>query len=107
MACRALKSEGYTIIEKNFSSRGGEVDIVAEQGGYVCFIEVKSRSSRSFGSPEDSVTKTKQRRLLHAAETFIERRGIESEDLRFDVVSVDLKDGGVSIIQNAFEAASE
>ncbi len=104
LACRALKSMGYRIIDKNFGSREGEVDIIAERGGYVCFIEVKARASARFGFPEEAVTKAKQRRILQAARAFIEQRGIEGGDFRFDVVSVDLRSNRVTVIPNAFEA---
>jgi putative endonuclease len=103
IACRALEKEGYHIIEKNFRCRQGEIDIIAEEKGTVCFIEVKSRFSENFGLPEEAVTEWKQRRLWTVAVIYLERKKIKSQDMRFDVVSVDLKNEKARILKNAFE----
>ena len=56
LACRALEKDGYRIIDKNFSCNHGELDIIAEEKDTICFVEVKSRTSTSYGLPEESVT---------------------------------------------------
>ena len=58
-----LKENGYRILEKNFRSKLGEIDVIAEQAGVIVFIEVKARSDHEFGHPFDALTPTKQKRL--------------------------------------------
>lgn len=103
IACKALEKEGYRIIEKNFRCRQGEIDIIAEAKGILCFIEVKARSSEKFGLPEEAVRKWKQKKLLTVAVIYLEQKKIKARDMRFDVVSVDLKTKKTRIIQNAFD----
>jgi putative endonuclease len=103
IACKALERDGYRIIEKNFRCRQGEIDIIAEKKGVICFIEVKARSSESFGLPEEAVTVWKQKRLLATAYVYLQNKKIRSKDMRFDVVSVDLNGERARILRNAFE----
>lgn len=103
IACKALEQGGYRIIEKNFRCRQGEIDIIAEEKGTLCFVEVKARSSEKFGLPEEAVTRWKQKKLLTVAVIYLEIKKIKSQDMRFDIVSVDLKTEKTKIIQNAFE----
>jgi len=103
IACKALEKEGYRIIEKNFRCRQGEIDIIAEEKEILCFIEVKARSSEKFGLPEEAVRKWKQKKLLTVAVIYLEQKKIKSRDMRFDIVSVDLKTKKTRIIQNAFD----
>ncbi|MCH8029768.1 MAG: YraN family protein [Candidatus Dadabacteria bacterium] len=103
IACRALERYGYDIVEKNYRCREGEIDIIARDKDCLCFIEVKSRSSESFGLPEESVTKTKQLRLWTVANVFLEEKEVEYDELRFDIAAVNLLTGEVRVIRNAFE----
>jgi putative endonuclease len=103
IACKALEKEGYRILEKNFRCRQGEIDIIAEEKGVICFVEVKSRFSESFGLPEEAVTGWKQKKLWTAAVIYLEKKKIKSQDMRFDVVSVDLKSEKAKILKNAFD----
>jgi putative endonuclease len=103
IACKALEKDGYRIMEKNFRCKHGEIDIIAEKKDVICFIEVKARSSESFGLPEEAVTNWKRRRLLAAAYIYLENKKIKSKDMRFDIVSVDLNSGKARILKNAFE----
>jgi putative endonuclease len=103
IACKALEKEGYHILDKNFRCRQGEIDIIAEERGVICFVEVKSRFSESFGLPVEAVTGRKQKKLLAAAVIYLEKKKIKSQDLRFDVVSIDLKTEKASILKNAFD----
>ena len=103
IALKALENDGYSIVETNFWTREGEIDIIAKQGGYLCFIEVKARSSRSFGSPEESITPKKQQTIGTVAKLYIEKNEIGPHDMRFDIVTIDLKSGEATVIPNAFE----
>jgi putative endonuclease len=104
IACKALKKKGYRILDKNFSCRHGELDIVAEDEDVVCFIEVKARSSEDYGLPEEAVTHWKRRKLLNTAFVYIEKKKIKDRDMRFDIISVDLKTREARILKDAFEA---
>jgi putative endonuclease len=104
IACKALKKRGYRILDKNFSCRQGELDIVAEDNDVVCFIEVKARSYEDYGLPEEAVTHWKKRKLLNTAFVYIEKKKIKDRDMRFDIISVDLKTREARILKDAFEA---
>lgn len=102
-----LEGQGYQILQKNFRNKLGEIDIIAKDGDTICFVEVKSRKSEAFGSPYESVTKAKQRKIIHVALSYLRDQGRSENNVRFDVVSVILKDDEdpqVDMIKNAFEA---
>jgi putative endonuclease len=107
LAEKRLRAEGYVIRERNYTRRGrrGEIDLVAEENGVLCFVEVKGRSGSGFGAPEDAVTEEKQRRIAAAAGEYLWRRRLPaSVPCRFDVVSVIVADGltRVTILRDAF-----
>ena len=101
-----LKNEGYKIKEKNFRCPLGEIDIIALDGGTLVFVEVKTRSSSSFGYPFEAVNKKKQRQILKTAKYYILKKRIKNTPLRIDVVSILIKGESIEaeIIKNAFEA---
>ena len=104
VAEKHLKEAGYRIVARNFRTKVGEIDFVAEDGGVLCFIEVKGRHSTRFGIPEDAVNAEKQRRVFRAAQAYLQRQRLENAPCRFDVVAI-LQDGaapGVTILRNAF-----
>jgi putative endonuclease len=98
-----LLKKGYTLLERNWRFRHKEVDIIATDGHDLVFVEVKTRSSEWFGTPEEAVDDKKQRYLMDAAEAFIRIRKLDT-NIRFDVVSIILKPGYQSIdhIEEAF-----
>jgi len=88
-AVEFLSKRGYEILERNFRiGRFGEVDIIAKEGGYLCFIEVKSRSSVFFGTPAEAVTPKKQSYIRKLAGIYLERYNKPDTNVRFDVVEV-------------------
>ncbi len=94
-AARVLEEAGYRIRERNFRTPAGEVDIVAEDGPVLCFVEVKSRASDAYGLPEEAVTASKRSRIRRAAETYLARAVPKDPPAcRFDVVAVDLDAAG-------------
>jgi len=104
LAAGFLRKRGYHIIETNYRCPAGEIDIIARQGETLVFIEVRTKSSQEFGSPEESITSAKKARLRALAAHY----GQTHDNLpsqRIDVVSVELdKKGRVSrieIIENA------
>lgn len=106
-AARYLQKKGYSILERNFSVRGGEVDIVAEKEGLLFAVEVKSRSNRAFGTPAEAVTPLKARRLLRAGRAYCRRHNISVSKLRADVIAIEAGASGALNIrhyQNAIPA---
>lgn len=96
-----LKKKGYTILDTNFRSRRGELDIVCLKGDTLVFVEVKSRNNLSFGLPREAVTKKKQQSLIYTANYYCFIKGMVTYNVRFDVIEV--VDGKVSEhIENAF-----
>ncbi|MEI6125470.1 MAG: YraN family protein [Pseudomonadota bacterium] len=100
-----LKKNKYKILNKNYRCPFGEIDIIAQQGKTLSFIEVKTRSSELFGAPQEAVHLQKQKKISRAALAFIQRYQLEDRAARFDVITVKLLPGGVTVdlIQNAFE----
>ncbi len=84
-----LESNNYQIIEKNFRTRYGEIDIIAMDGECLVFVEVKFRSSVKYGYPEEAVDSFKQRKIINTALFYMNKRGILSEyPCRFDVITI-------------------
>ena len=104
LAERHLKKAGYRILDRNVRTKVGEIDLVAEENGILCFIEVKGRRGTGFGLPEEAVDAEKQRRIFRAAEAYLQSRRLADRRCRFDVVAIlqDGADSDVSIHRDAF-----
>lgn len=104
-AVKFLKENGYKIRERNYRTKLGEVDIIAQDKDIICFIEVKTRISDRQGSPAESVTSFKQRQIAKAALIFLKEKNLLDEKARFDVVSIMYTAGSpkIELIKNAFE----
>ena len=99
-----LKNQGYTIVERNYRMRIGEIDIIARDGECLVFIEVKTRRSSRFGSPFEAVDFRKQQQISRVALAFMIQNQCGEVPVRFDVVGVHLeKSPRVELIKNAFE----
>lgn len=96
-----LQSFGYEILEYNFRCRQGEVDIVARQGEYLVFVEVKYRKNMAKGQPFEAITTAKQKRICRCAQQYLYQHRLTEVPVRFDVVSI-LKDE-ITVIPNAFD----
>jgi len=92
LACKFLKKQGYKILERNYRIRGGEIDIVAKNGGALVFVEVKTRWSHDFGLPKESMTTWKIRALLKTARFYVQKIKWGEREYRLDFVSVDFAD---------------
>lgn len=90
-----LQRRGFRIVERNVRSRLGEIDIVAQDGEVIVFVEVKGNRDRRCGAPEEMVTPAKQRRLARLASWYLQRQGWLGRAARFDVVAVDWDSSGV------------
>lgn len=91
LAARFLREKGYTILSSNYHSRFGEIDIIANEGPYIVFVEVKARSEGSIILPREAVTLEKQRKLLRTASQYM-RAYPSNLQPRFDVVEVWVSD---------------
>jgi putative endonuclease len=105
IALRFLKKKGYRIIEKNYVCTMGEMDIIAKEKDTLAFIEVKTRTSTTFGPPQLAVNSKKQMQLSKVALYFLKEKRIEDVKARFDVVAILLGPKGeeIELIQDAFD----
>mgnify|MGYP003832574937 CR=1 FL=1 len=107
-AARYLEDCGYSIIILNFrAGKHGEIDIIAREKEYICFIEVKSRRSFIFGTPAEAVNKRKQDRIKKLAYIYINQHKLYDENIRFDIVEIIMEDKEhkvreINLIKNAF-----
>ena len=108
LAAQYLSERGYAICRRNYAARGGEIDIIAEKDGVVAFVEVRFRRSGRFGTPAETVTWAKRRRITLTALNFMaeNRASLEGRAFRFDVISMSLEGGRLVFehFRNAFEA---
>ena len=102
-ACRYLEAKGWSILARNWRAGRDELDIVARDGNVLVVVEVKTRTTEAYGLPQESVGIVKQRRLIRAAEAYLDQVG-EDLDVRFDIISVVLHPSGPRLehIEEAF-----
>lgn len=102
-AVEYLLAQGYTLLARNYRYGRDEVDIITRDGTCIVFAEVKTRSSNSFGLPEEFVDKAKRKAMKRVAEHYINTLGADA-DIRFDIISVSNTDTGMIVhhIKDAF-----
>jgi len=107
VAARFLKKQRYKILETNYRTRQGEIDIIARDGDSIVFVEVKARMSDHFGNPKGAVTLQKQRKISMTALQYLKATHQSDAKARFDVVSISSRTDppAIEIIKNAFELA--
>lgn len=98
IAAAFLQKRGYEILDKNSRTPYGEIDLVANLGGVTVFVEVKTRTTRSFGLPEEAITPRKQAHMLAAAEHYAAERKIDSWQV--DVIAIEGKPGSTQQIEH-------
>jgi len=107
VAASHLEAKGYQILERNWSTREGEIDLIATRGGDLVFVEVRSRQGRSMGTPEESITGRKAAHLRAAALAYTQQHPDAPPNLRIDAVVIELDAKGrvlrVEQIENAIE----
>lgn len=103
-AVRWLTGQGYEILARNVVNHGGEIDVVAADGGTLCFLEIKARASARYGAAIEAVGFAKQRRLSRAAALYLTARGWHGRACRFDVLGLDREGEGwrYTLVKNAF-----
>jgi putative endonuclease len=109
LAARLLKQSGYRILEKNYRGKLGEIDLIAEDGGCLVFVEVKTRSSLESGHPLEGIDKRKQKQLVKTAREYMAGENCEERCCRFDAVSVLVEDGNpqLELVKNIIELDGE
>ena len=107
LALKFLKKKGYHICETGFRCPSGEVDIIARQKDCLVFVEVRTKSNLDFGSPEESITKSKEKRLIRSALSYLNTHKNLPALWRIDVVAVEIDQKGkakrIELIENAIE----
>lgn len=88
MAQKFLKKKGYKIVEKNFNTPLGEIDIIARIKDLIVFVEVKDRSTKKFGLPREAVTPNKQQKIKTVALLWLKKNNLFESKVRFDVVEI-------------------
>lgn len=108
IAARYLKHSGWQIVARRFRSGRRDIDIIAQHGDLIAFVEVKARTGDDFGDPVEAVNHRKQRELTKSAQTWIDRHGRAGEAYRFDVMGILLKERRVFVrhVAGAFAVAS-
>lgn len=108
-ACRYLQSKGFSVLERNYHSRFGEIDIIADDCGCLVFVEVKTRKSKSYGYACEYVTESKMKKIILTAEAYL--GNVEYPPVRFDVVEIYYFEAdnclhlkSINHIENAFSA---
>ena len=107
-AVQFLKHNGYKIINTNYHTRLGQVDIIAKDKDTICFVEVKTRRSDKFGRPDEKVVASKQRKISQVALMFLKQKKLLNSPARFDVVSITYLETQpkIELIKSAFDLDS-
>lgn len=107
LAARYLEESDYTILERNFRTPFGEIDIVAQKNDCLVFVEVRTKSSGTYGLPEESITQDKKAHLIAAAEEYLQIRGHEEREWRIDVIAIEVDPRGkvtrLELMENAVQ----
>jgi putative endonuclease len=99
-AVRALRKQGYKILERNHRNKLGEIDVIAEDGDCLVFVEVKKRNTASFGEAVCSIDERKKRHLVRAALFYMKANKCFGRRVRFDVIGIDGE--RIKLVRNAF-----
>lgn len=103
-ACSYLQKSGLKLLEKNFSTKAGEVDLIMQDDDMLVFIEVRYRKNADFGGAAASVTPSKQRRIIKAALAYQQKHAPQSS-MRFDVVAIEGDNTSIDWIKSAFDGS--
>jgi putative endonuclease len=104
LACQYLCQQGLRLIERNFRCRVGELDLIMEDGTDLVFVEVRSRHNNRYGTPAETITPVKRRRLVRTALFFLQQRRLDAP-CRFDIIAISQASGKPKLewIKNAFQ----
>ena len=105
-----LQRHGYAILERNYTVRGGEIDIIASKDDVTAFVEVKTRKENPLEQGEQAITPAKKKRLVAAAQRYIDEVMMNCDTFRFDVAVVTVSDNAVKHLKyyvNAFDGSKQ
>lgn len=102
IALKYIISKGGKIIEQNYRTKIGEIDLIVRMNGELVFVEVKSRSNINYGYPSEAVDYKKKRKIINVAKYYILDNSLEDISVRFDVIEIYLTDKKINHIVNAF-----
>jgi len=106
IASKYLEKKGYKIRERNYRTFLGEIDIISEHKGIIIFVEVKTRTSNSYGYPEEAININKQKKIIKNATYYLTKFNLWKINSRFDVISINLDNNktvkNIKHIKNAF-----
>lgn len=109
-ACGFLKTRGYEILEKNYKCKLGEIDVIARRQGRLAFVEIKTRTSVQFGTPQEAVDLRKQEKIFKIAQWYLKEKKMPKSPIAFDVVAILWREGQapeIRLIADAFEKESK
>ncbi len=98
-----LKKQGYKIIERNYRTKMGEIDIIARDGEYTVFVEVRLRKSNAFGTPADTIDERKQQKIIKTAQLYAVKNDIYDTPMRFDAVLINADTDGEKLINKEIQ----
>ncbi len=101
-----LKKQGYKILEKNYRTKLGEIDVIASKKRTLVFIEIKTRRNHNFGLPEEAIDWKKRRKMIRAAEIYLQSKRLENKEARFDILAITWngeEEPHFNLLENAFE----
>lgn len=105
LASAYLQQQGYLILARNWRCPAGEIDIVAREGEFLAFVEVRTRRGDRLGTPEESITPAKQAKLVELAQTYLQEACLLEQSWRIDVVAIEMDRQGkqkrLNLIRNA------
>lgn len=103
-AAKFLKSQGYSILFRNYKSKLGEIDIIARDKDTYCFIEVKTRRSDRYGLPQEAVLAHKEKQICRVALGFLKKNNLLEKKARFDIVAINYagRSPQLELFKNAF-----
>lgn len=100
IAANYLKEKGYEILERNFYTKYGEIDIIAYKDDTIVIVEVRSLSRKKFGLPQESITQAKIKKILKTAQHYLYQKNLLDKSIRFDVLAI--YQNQINHIENAF-----
>ncbi len=104
LAAQYLERAGLTVLERNFRCRTGEIDLVAQDGNELVFVEVRTRVGSAFETPEDSVTLRKQRKMAECAYAYLAQHNVRGRPWRVDMIAIELERGAVKRLDHYRDA---
>lgn len=90
IAAKRLAEQGYTVLARNWRKGHGELDIIAERAGVITFVEVRTRRSDAFGTPEESITPRKRAKLIETAQAYLDVNDLLDAQWQIDMIAIDL-----------------